>query len=71
MAVSCLKLLFEGIDILCVFVQSSNVFICDFVGALKVCQCQLYSMYVDNGTSFGKDDFGDFVACKCSYKFIH
>jgi hypothetical protein len=64
--------LLEAINALCVFAQQSDVFICDFVGALKVCEGQLYTMYVDRGTCFSKDDFWAFTSLlDCSHETIH
>jgi hypothetical protein len=49
--------LLEAINVLCVFAQYSDVFIYDFFRALKVCEGHLYSVYVNKGTSFCKDNF--------------
>jgi hypothetical protein len=47
----------ESIDCLYVWVQKNDVFICDIVAALEVCEGQLYSFYVDHTTSYRRDDF--------------
>jgi hypothetical protein len=52
--------LFEAVDILCVFTKQNDNFICDFIADLKVCEGQLYSLYVDNETCFGRDEFWAF-----------
>ncbi len=38
------------------FVQARDVFICDFIDAIKACERDLYKMYVDLVTSY---DHGD------------
>lgn len=39
------------------FVQSRDVYICDFVAALKECQLQLSTMFLDPDTAFKFDAF--------------
>jgi hypothetical protein len=41
-ALSCLLLLVETVHYLVKFSQHRDIFICDFLGAIKVCQRQLY-----------------------------
>ena len=44
-AFSCLLLLVEMVHYLVKFSQQWYIFICDFLGAIKVCQVQLYTLY--------------------------
>ena len=50
----------EAIDALISFPQSWNVFICDFIGALKRCQSQLDILYWNAKMWFRRDDFYNF-----------
>jgi hypothetical protein len=60
------------VDILCIFAQQGDNFNCDFVAALKVCKGQLYSLYVDKGTSFGRNELWAFFKfLDCLHKSIH
>ena len=64
--------LLEAIENLVSFAQKRDVYICDFLGALKVCQGQLYSMYEDRSTSFATDEFWSFKnLLECSHEQIH
>jgi hypothetical protein len=38
------------------FIQAYDVFICDFVDAVKACERDLYILYVDTITSYGHVD---------------
>jgi hypothetical protein len=68
----CLLPLFECINSLVKFAQSRNVFICDFVGALTICQAQLFQMYVDDGKAFGAQQFVDFrQMVECRHEQTH
>lgn len=49
--------LLESIDTLVNFAQKRDVYICDFVAAVKVCQADLYWMYADKGTAYVTDEF--------------
>jgi len=49
--------LLEAIDTLVNFVQKRDVYICDFVAAVKVYQGSLYRMYEDKATAFSGDKF--------------
>jgi hypothetical protein len=60
------------VDTLCIFVQQGDNFICDFVAVLKICKEQLYSLYVNKGTSFKRDEFWTFSELlDCLHKFAH
>jgi hypothetical protein len=62
----------EAIDTLCVFAQQNDIFVCDLVAALQVCEGQLYALYVDRGTAFGRDEFWAFSGLlDCSHDSIH
>jgi hypothetical protein len=39
------------------FVQSRDVFVCNFVAAVKALQLQLQQLYVNDQTRFRGDDF--------------
>jgi len=64
--------LLEAIDTLVVFAQKRDVYVGDFVAAVKVCQASLYRMYEDRGTSFSSDEFWSFNnLLDCSHEQIH
>jgi len=64
--------LLETIDVLCVYAQQSNVFVCDMVAALKLCEGQLYSLFVDTGNGFSQDEFWSFHGLlDSSHESIH
>jgi hypothetical protein len=49
------------------FSQQEDVFICDYLAAMKMCQRQLYFLYSDLATSFRSDsftEFNDLLACQ-------
>jgi hypothetical protein len=48
----CILPLLESINSLIKFAQSGNVFISDFIAAIKICQGELYKMYCDSSSSF-------------------
>jgi hypothetical protein len=59
--------LLETIHYLVKFSQQRDVFICDYLAAVKVCQGQLYSLYSDPTTCFRSDsftEFNDLLACQ-------
>ena len=49
--------LIEALDSMITFSQKCDVFICDFIGAVKVCQGQLYTLYNCHSQSFTTDEF--------------
>jgi len=64
--------LLESIDTLVNFAQKRDVYICDFVAAVKVCQGDLHRMYEDYGTAFNCDEFWSFKnLLECSHEQIH
>ncbi len=56
----CMQFLFK-------FVQVQDVFVCDFVDAIKACERDLYKLYVDPITTYGHAD-GVFsnIPCNCA-----
>jgi hypothetical protein len=52
LALPCLLPLLESVKSLITFSQSRNLFVSDYVVAIKICQAEVYEMYVDNSTSF-------------------
>lgn len=52
--------LLEAVDTLVNFAQKRDIYICDFVAAVKICQASLYKMYEDKATSFSTDEFWSF-----------
>jgi hypothetical protein len=64
--------LLDAIDCLVNFAQKQDVYIVDFVAAVKVCQASLHTMYEDRGTSFSTDEFWSFNnLLDCSHEQIH
>jgi len=49
--------LLETIDLLVIFVQKCDVYICNFVAALKIVEGQLYTLYVDKASAYSGDEF--------------
>jgi len=49
--------LLETIDLLVTFAQKRDVYIYDFVAALKIEEGQLYTLYFDKATSYTIDEF--------------
>jgi hypothetical protein len=57
----CLLPLLEFVNSLMKFAQATDVFICDYVAAMKICQAELYMIYHDVDTSFQQQHFPMFV----------
>jgi len=55
-----LLLLLDALDNLVNFAQKCDVFICDFIAAVKICHASLHSMYQDSTTAFSTDEFWSF-----------
>jgi hypothetical protein len=53
----CVLPLLECVNELMKFAQSRDVFIFDYIAAVKICQADLYMMYMDSETSFKKQHF--------------
>jgi hypothetical protein len=60
LALPCLMPLLDCVNSLMKFAQSSDVFVSDFVAAVKICQADLFMMYVDPSSSFQKLHFQQF-----------
>ena len=72
LGMSCLLPLLEAIDCLVQFAQKTDVYICDFVAAAKVCQASLHRMYEDRSTAFNCDEFWSFTnLAELSHEEIH
>jgi hypothetical protein len=52
-------LLLGSVNALIKFAQGRHVYICDFVSAVKVCQGELYTRFVDPETAFSESCFGE------------
>ena len=67
-----LLLLLAAVDNLVTFAQKRDVFICDFIAAVKICQASLHSMYQDPATCFSTDEFWAIQnLLDCSHEQIH
>lgn len=58
--------LLETIHFLVIFSHQCDIFICDYLAVVEVCQGQLYSLYFDLATCLCQDVFeelGDLVTC--------
>jgi hypothetical protein len=72
LGMTCLLPLLECINSLVKFAQRRNVYICDFVAALTMCQGQLFEMYRDDTKAFGTHQFVAFKQMvECRYEQIH
>jgi len=64
--------LLDSIDKLVNFSQKCDIYICDFVAIVKVCQVDLYRLYKDKGTSYSSDEFWSFNnLLECNHEQIH
>jgi hypothetical protein len=52
LALPCILPLLEAVKSLIKFIQAVNVFVSDFIAAVKICQAELYMMYCDTSSSF-------------------
>jgi hypothetical protein len=64
----CLIVLLEIIDFLVQFAQQHDVFICNLMALVKICQGKLYTLYNDGNSSFSSDEF---MAFKSLLDLIH
>ena len=60
LALPCILPLLEFVDLLMRFVQSRDVFVFDYVAAVKICQTELYQLYCDPETCFERAHFQQF-----------
>jgi hypothetical protein len=64
--------LLESVDLLVTFAQKRDVYICNFMVALKIAAGQLYTLYVDKSTVFSTDEFWAFKnLLDSSHSHIH
>ena len=59
LALPCVLSLLECMNELMKFAQSKDVFISDYILTVKICQVDLYTMYMDPETSFQKQHLPD------------
>jgi hypothetical protein len=52
LALPCILPMLEAVQSLIKFVQAGNIFISNFIAAVKICQAELYMMYCDSASSF-------------------
>jgi hypothetical protein len=52
LALPCILPMLEAVQSLIKFAQAGNVFISDFIAAVKICQAELYMIYCDSASSF-------------------
>jgi hypothetical protein len=52
LVLACVLLMLEYVNTLMKFVQTRDVFICDYIAKIKIYQANLYKMYNDPTTSF-------------------
>jgi hypothetical protein len=52
LALPCILPLLEAVESLIKFAQAGNVFVSNFIAAIKICQAELYMMYCDTSSSF-------------------
>jgi hypothetical protein len=57
LALPCVLPMLECVNNLMKFTQSRDVFISDYVATVKICQADLYMMYVESQTSFQNQHF--------------
>ena len=69
LALPCLTPLLESVESLIKFAQSPNVFVSDYVAIVKICQTEIYMMYINSDTSFMASHFQMFcdIIEDCSY----
>ncbi len=61
MALMCVLPTLEGVQSLNKLAQNKDTFICDFVSIVKLCQFEIYTMYVDLEKQYSQDQFHAFV----------
>lgn len=57
----CILPMLEYVNGLMKFVQSRDVFMCDYITTVKHCQADLYKMYINLNTSFQAKNFLVFI----------
>jgi len=62
----------ETLDLLVIFAQKRDVYICNFIAALKIAEGQLFTLYIDRSTAYSRDEFWAFKnILDCSHSQIH
>ncbi len=57
---ACILLLLEFVHVLMKFAQMTNIFVCNLVIVIKVCQSDIYKMYFDQTSKFPTSNFWAF-----------
>jgi hypothetical protein len=60
LGLACILPMLEALNYLIKFSQHTTCFVCDMVTAVKLCQADLYSWYVDSDTTYSADVFCKF-----------
>jgi hypothetical protein len=68
LGLGCILPLLESIHALIKFTQIRDVYVCDLMVAIMVCQCDIYMMYCDETSKFTIDNFWAF---KSLFEFKH
>jgi len=67
-----LMLLLETIDLLVTFTQKRDVYVCNFIVALKIAERKLFTLFVDKSAAYSEDEFWAFKnILDCSHNQIH
>jgi hypothetical protein len=67
LVLACILPLLESIHVLVKFAQMQNMFVCDLVAIVKVCQVDIFSMYCDQNSKFSVNNlwaFKSLLECK-------
>jgi hypothetical protein len=68
LSLACFIPLLDAVHYLAKFFQARDIFICDFMQAIKVCQDELARKFIDGATAFGESDFpsySDLTSMRC------
>ncbi len=57
----CVLTMLKFVNALMKFTQARNVFMCDYILVVKICQTDLYKMYKDSQTLFQLESFLEFM----------
>jgi hypothetical protein len=64
--------LLKSMHVLIKFAKMKDVFVCDLVAAIKVCQGDLYNMYLEKSFNFTANTFWAFKSLfECNHENIH
>jgi hypothetical protein len=69
----CVLPMLESISALMKFAYARDVFVCDYIIIVKICQANLYKMYIDPTISFQHENFLEFtnVVANTSCRITH